>query len=88
MFIGVDLVEDRETRKPATELGLGACACVWLYVKRCHFVNFFYQIIAKKVVDEMKQRGVLISRDGPCDNVLKIKPPIVLSYSGSRVIII
>ena len=31
----------------------------------------------------MKKRGVLISRDGPSDNVLKIKPPIVLSYSGN-----
>ena len=32
-----------------------------------------------EVVDGMKQRGVLVSSDGPHDNVLKIKPPLVLT---------
>jgi 4-aminobutyrate aminotransferase-like enzyme/Ser/Thr protein kinase RdoA (MazF antagonist) len=31
------------------------------------------------VVDGLKQRGILISSDGPHDNVLKIKPPMVIS---------
>jgi 4-aminobutyrate aminotransferase-like enzyme/Ser/Thr protein kinase RdoA (MazF antagonist) len=34
---------------------------------------------AAEVVDGLKQRGILISSDGPHDNVLKIKPPMVIS---------
>ncbi len=33
----------------------------------------------KQVKEAMKARGVLISTDGPDENVLKIKPPLVLS---------
>jgi 4-aminobutyrate aminotransferase-like enzyme len=34
---------------------------------------------AARVVEEVKARGVLISSDGPGHNVLKVKPPMVLS---------
>jgi 4-aminobutyrate aminotransferase-like enzyme len=34
---------------------------------------------AARVVEAVKARGVLISSDGPAHNVLKIKPPMVLS---------
>ena len=34
---------------------------------------------AARVKEELKQRGVLISTDGPNDDVLKIKPPLVIS---------
>ena len=34
---------------------------------------------AARVKEALKRRGVLISTDGPDDNVLKIKPPLVLS---------
>lgn len=54
LFVGVDLVEDREERTPATEL-------------------------ARRVINAMRHRGVLLSTDGPFDNVLKIKPPMVFS---------
>jgi 4-aminobutyrate aminotransferase-like enzyme len=33
---------------------------------------------AKRVVKEMRKRGVLLSTDGPLHNVIKIKPPMVL----------
>ncbi len=52
MYLGVDLVLDRETRQPATD-------------------------VAGEIAERLRQRGVLISTDGPHDNVLKIKPPIV-----------
>ncbi len=29
--------------------------------------------------EALKARGILISTDGPLDNVLKIKPPLVIS---------
>ena len=35
--------------------------------------------VAAAVVERMKQRGVLLSIDGPLHNVLKIKPPLVLT---------
>jgi 4-aminobutyrate aminotransferase-like enzyme len=54
LFIGIELVRDRETLEPAdTE--------------------------ASQVIDEMKVRGFLLSTDGPLHNVLKIKPPMVLT---------
>lgn len=36
------------------------------------------------VVEKMKQRGFLLSTDGPLHNVLKIKPPIVFTKENAR----
>lgn len=33
---------------------------------------------AARVIEAMKERGILVSTDGPLNNVLKIKPPMVL----------
>jgi len=54
LFLGVDLVSDRTSLAPATEL-------------------------ARAVVEAAADRGVLLSADGPGANVLKIKPPLVLT---------
>jgi 4-aminobutyrate aminotransferase-like enzyme/Ser/Thr protein kinase RdoA (MazF antagonist) len=53
LFIGVELVRDRETLEPAAEE-------------------------AAALVERMKDRGVLLSTDGPLHNVIKIKPPMVI----------
>ena len=56
LFIGVELVRDRETLEPADrELTV--------------------------IVEAMKEQGVLLSTEGPHHNVLKIKPPLVISRS-------
>ena len=34
---------------------------------------------ASRIVDMMRDRGILLSTDGPHHNVIKIKPPLVLS---------
>jgi len=34
---------------------------------------------AKRIINAMRDRGVLISRIGPHDNVLKIRPPMVFT---------
>ena len=34
---------------------------------------------AERIVDEMRERGFLLSTDGPLHNVIKIKPPMVLT---------
>jgi 4-aminobutyrate aminotransferase-like enzyme/Ser/Thr protein kinase RdoA (MazF antagonist) len=39
------------------------------------------------LVEEMKNRGVLLSTDGPLHNVIKIKPPIVFSRLDADVLI-
>ncbi|MBN8893893.1 MAG: aminotransferase class III-fold pyridoxal phosphate-dependent enzyme [Rhodanobacter sp.] len=39
---------------------------------------------AKAVVEAMKARHVLLSTEGPDDNVLKIKPPIVFSQANAE----
>ena len=54
LFIGIELVRDREALKPAGRE-------------------------ASRVIDKMKARGFLLSTDGPLHNVLKIKPPMVLT---------
>ena len=54
LFLGIELVRDRETQEPATkEAGI--------------------------IVDDMRDRNVLLSTDGPHHNVIKIKPPMVLT---------
>lgn len=51
LFLGVELVRNRETREPAPGQ-------------------------AAYVINRMRDRGVLVSTDGPCHNVIKIKPPL------------
>jgi len=42
---------------------------------------------AKQVVNTLRSRGILMSTDGPDDNVLKIKPPIVFpEHEASRLV--
>jgi 4-aminobutyrate aminotransferase-like enzyme/Ser/Thr protein kinase RdoA (MazF antagonist) len=54
LFLGIELVLDRETLAPAPRL-------------------------AADVVESMRDRGILLSTDGPLHNVIKIKPPLVFS---------
>ena len=54
LFIGFELVKDRETKEPAAEE-------------------------AARIVDLMRDKGVLLSTDGPHHNVIKIKPPMVIT---------
>jgi 4-aminobutyrate aminotransferase-like enzyme len=58
LFVGVELVSDRETLEPAAEQ-------------------------ADYVVNRMKQRGILLSTDGPLHNVIKIKPPLVFTEANA-----
>ena len=41
---------------------------------------------ASQIVNSMKENGILISRDGPDHNVLKIKPPMVLTRKNALLI--
>jgi 4-aminobutyrate aminotransferase-like enzyme len=63
LYIGVELVLDRETLEPATE----------------H---------ADYIINRMRDHGILISTDGPLENVLKMKPPIVFSEKNAVEIVI
>ncbi|HWC97936.1 MAG TPA: aminotransferase class III-fold pyridoxal phosphate-dependent enzyme [Candidatus Sulfopaludibacter sp.] len=54
LFLGVELVRDRETKEPAAAE-------------------------AARLVNRMKEHGILLSTDGPYHNVIKIKPPIVFN---------
>jgi 4-aminobutyrate aminotransferase-like enzyme len=38
---------------------------------------------AAEIVERMKERGVLLSTDGPFHNVIKIKPPLVFSRTDA-----
>jgi hypothetical protein len=58
LFIGVELVTDREQRTPAGRE-------------------------AAYVANRMRDRGVLLSTDGPHNNVLKIKPPLCFTQSDA-----
>ena len=58
LFIGFELVKDKETKEPATE-------------QASYFAN------------RMRDKGILMSTDGPFNNVLKIKPPLVFSQSNA-----
>jgi 4-aminobutyrate aminotransferase-like enzyme len=58
LYIGVELVTDRETLNPATGQ-------------------------ADYIINRLQDHGILISTDGPLENVLKIKPPIVFSAKNA-----
>jgi 4-aminobutyrate aminotransferase-like enzyme len=58
LFLGVDLVSNRETREPATEL-------------------------ASRVVNGLRERGILTGSIGPADNILKLRPPMVFSSENA-----
>jgi len=58
LFLGVELVKDRESLEPAAEA-------------------------AQQAVERMKERGILVSTDGPLHNVIKIKPPLVFTMENA-----
>jgi 4-aminobutyrate aminotransferase-like enzyme len=58
LFIGVELVRDRDSLEPAAEE-------------------------ATDVINQMRERGILLSTDGPFENVIKIKPPLVFSHDDA-----
>jgi 4-aminobutyrate aminotransferase-like enzyme/Ser/Thr protein kinase RdoA (MazF antagonist) len=58
LFLGVELVLDREERSPAGR----------------H---------ASHLVERMKDAGILLSTDGPDHNVVKMKPPLVLTVADA-----
>jgi 4-aminobutyrate aminotransferase-like enzyme len=62
-FIGVELVENRETLEPATEL-------------------------ADRVVNEMRERAILLGTDGPYHNVIKIRPPMPFSAGDAAELVL
>lgn len=43
--------------------------------------------ICRRVVNAMRERGILLSRSGPHDNVLKIRPPMVFSTSNADLLL-
>ncbi len=58
LYIGVELVEDPETREPATAR-------------------------ANRVKERLRDHHLLLSTDGPRENVLKIKPPLVFTRENA-----
>ena len=38
--------------------------------------------LAKKIINFMKNKGILLSTDGPYDNVIKVKPPLVFNIQN------
>ena len=54
LFIGIELVKDRDTLKPAA-------------------------VEANQIINRMKEKGILLSTDGPDHNVIKVKPPMVFN---------
>jgi 4-aminobutyrate aminotransferase-like enzyme len=58
LFLGLELVRDRETLEPATEE-------------------------ASYLVNRLRERGVLAGTDGPFDNVVKLRPPLIFSEADA-----
>ncbi len=42
---------------------------------------------ASYVVNRLRQRGILAGTDGPHDNVLKIRPPLIFSHADTRLFV-
>ena len=61
-FLGVDLVENRETRAPAP-------------------------VQARYIVNRLRAHRILIGRDGPFENVLKIRPPLTFEMADADLLL-
>jgi 4-aminobutyrate aminotransferase-like enzyme len=57
LFVGLDLVTDRESRNPATAA-------------------------ADYVMNRLRDIRILVGREGPADNILKIRPPLTVDAEG------
>jgi 4-aminobutyrate aminotransferase-like enzyme len=62
LFLGVELVRNRDTLEPATDE-------------------------ASKVINRMRDDGVLIGTDGPFHNVLKIRPPMPFNIENADLLV-
>jgi 4-aminobutyrate aminotransferase-like enzyme len=62
LFIGVELVKNRETLEPAAQQASG-------------------------IINRMKERGILLSTDGPLFNVIKIKPPLIFTKANADMLV-
>jgi len=62
LWIGVELVHDRGSREPATDL-------------------------TRRVVNAMKERGILMNRIGEFDNVLKMRPPMPFAREHADLVV-
>ncbi|MRG58194.1 aminotransferase class III-fold pyridoxal phosphate-dependent enzyme [Phyllobacterium sp. SYP-B3895] len=62
LFLGIELVTDRKTKQPATEL-------------------------ARKINNGARERGVLMGTEGPHDNVLKLRPPMIFNRANADLLI-
>ncbi|NOX34760.1 MAG: aminotransferase class III-fold pyridoxal phosphate-dependent enzyme [Deltaproteobacteria bacterium] len=62
LFIGIELVKDRNTLAPAERK-------------------------AAETVNRLKNRGILLGTDGPFNNVIKIKPPMVITRDDAEMFI-
>lgn len=43
--------------------------------------------LTKVLIEDMRERGVLISRVGPHDNVLKMRPPLVFTKENADILL-
>lgn len=59
LYVGAELVKDRNTREPATAL-------------------------AGAAKERLRDHRILVSTDGPDENVLKIKPPLVFTKDDAE----
>lgn len=59
LFVGIELVKDRQSKEPATEE-------------------------AKSVCTRLKDSRIIVSVDGPYENVLKLKPPMVFTKDNAK----
>jgi 4-aminobutyrate aminotransferase-like enzyme len=57
LFVGLDLVTDRESRNPASA-------------------------VADYVMNRLRDMRILVGREGPADNILKIRPPLTVDADG------
>jgi len=62
LFFGIDLVSDRTTKAPATDM-------------------------ARRIVNAMRDRRILMSKIGEHDNVLKLRPPLCFSREHADMLI-
>ncbi|SNR63650.1 hydroxylysine kinase /5-phosphonooxy-L-lysine phospho-lyase apoenzyme [Maribacter sedimenticola] len=60
---------------------------LFLGVELLDHKNLPNTVLAKKIKNELREKHILISTDGPYDNVLKIKPPLYFTKENANLLL-
>ena len=83
----IRLLEDLKKNHPIIGDVRGRGLFIGVELVREHSTKEPADIESKKLINRMKEKGILLSIDGPFNNVIKIKPPLVFNKENAKFLV-